>query len=192
MRRRQCASSSGGSTVASLGGNLEFPADASCPFEARADPRLGPLADNGGPTETRALLTGSPARDRGSDAGCPATDQRGVARPQGSRCDIGAYERRNGPPVARNDSYSGTEDRTLRVPARGVLRNDTDADRDPLRATLVTRPGNGKLSLKPSGAFTFKPRRNSNGTVRFLYGASDGHGGGDRAVVTLRLKARPR
>jgi uncharacterized repeat protein (TIGR01451 family) len=55
-------------------------------------PGLGPLADNGGPTWTRALLTGSPAINAGNDAVCPITDQRGIARPQGAHCDIGAYE----------------------------------------------------------------------------------------------------
>jgi hypothetical protein len=57
-----------------------------------ADPLLGPLQNNGGFTQTMALLPGSPAIDAGDDANCPATDQRGVTRPQGSRCDIGAYE----------------------------------------------------------------------------------------------------
>jgi predicted outer membrane repeat protein len=56
------------------------------------DPKLGPLAANGGPTQTMALLPGSPAINAGADPGCPATDQRGVARPQGAHCDIGAYE----------------------------------------------------------------------------------------------------
>jgi hypothetical protein len=57
------------------------------------DPNLLPLASNGGPTQTMALLATSPAINAGAPA-CPppATDQRGVARPQGSRCDIGAYE----------------------------------------------------------------------------------------------------
>ena len=56
-------------------------------------PQLGPLQDNGGPTPTHALLPGSPAIDAGSpDCPPPATDQRGVARPQGTACDIGAYE----------------------------------------------------------------------------------------------------
>jgi beta-glucanase (GH16 family) len=54
---------------------------------------LGPLADNGGPTPTHALLAGSPAIDTGDPALCPATDQRGVARPQGPVCDVGAVER---------------------------------------------------------------------------------------------------
>ena len=64
-----------------------------------ANPLLGPLAANGGPTQTIALEPGSPAIDAGDPAGCtnPAgellgTDQRGVARTLGARCDIGAYE----------------------------------------------------------------------------------------------------
>jgi hypothetical protein len=57
------------------------------------DPLLGPLAFNNGPTQTRTLLIGSPAIDTGVCAGIPATDQRGVSRPQGPACDIGAYEK---------------------------------------------------------------------------------------------------
>jgi hypothetical protein len=57
-----------------------------------ADVGLGPLADNGGPTLTHALLAGSPAIDAADDAICPATDQRGTVRPQGAACDVGAYE----------------------------------------------------------------------------------------------------
>lgn len=58
------------------------------------DARLGPLSDNGGPTLTHALLAGSPAIGAGPASGCPATDQRGVARPAPSntRCDTGAFE----------------------------------------------------------------------------------------------------
>ena len=57
-----------------------------------ADPLLGPLQDNGGFTQTMALGAGSPAINAGDDASCPDSDQRGVTRPQGGRCDIGAYE----------------------------------------------------------------------------------------------------
>ena len=62
------------------------------------DPLLGPLQDNGSLVFTRALLPGSPAIDAGSPApvgtpgACDPVDARGVARPQGSRCDIGAVE----------------------------------------------------------------------------------------------------
>jgi len=72
------------------GGNLSWP-DTTCPG-LNADPLLGPLQDNGGPTQTHALLAGSPAIDAALLANCPATDQRGVSRPQGAGCDIGAYE----------------------------------------------------------------------------------------------------
>jgi hypothetical protein len=52
------------------------------------------LASNGGPTRTIALLATSPAIDRvpTSGAHCPATDQRGIARPQAVACDSGAFE----------------------------------------------------------------------------------------------------
>lgn len=61
------------------------------------NPLLGPLADNGGPTPTHALLAGSPALDQipASANGCGDSinlDQRGVSRPQDSACDIGAVE----------------------------------------------------------------------------------------------------
>ena len=58
----------------------------------RANAGLGPLADNGGPTWTHALLPDSPAIDAADNAACSATDQRGVTRPQGTQCDIGSYE----------------------------------------------------------------------------------------------------
>jgi hypothetical protein len=53
---------------------------------------LGPLAANGGPTLTHALSIGSPALNAANPASCPATDQRGVARPRGPACDVGAVE----------------------------------------------------------------------------------------------------
>ena len=58
---------------------------------APLDPHIGSLADNGGPTLTHALLPGSPAIDAAGPA-CLPYDQRGVPRPQGPACDIGAYE----------------------------------------------------------------------------------------------------
>ena len=56
-----------------------------------ADPKLGALADNGGPTQTRAPEPGSAAIDAVTTQ-CAATDQRGVARPQLGGCDSGAFE----------------------------------------------------------------------------------------------------
>jgi hypothetical protein len=63
------------------------------------DAQLAVLAQNDGPTRTQALRAGSPAVDAGnpakptgSDGACARADQRGVARDQVGRCDIGAFE----------------------------------------------------------------------------------------------------
>lgn len=56
------------------------------------NPRLGPLANYGGPTLCLALLSNSPAIDFGDSSGAPATDQRGFIRPFGDGVDIGTYE----------------------------------------------------------------------------------------------------
>jgi CSLREA domain-containing protein len=79
--------------MTSLGGNLS--SDTSCSLTGAGDlnnvnPLLGELQDNGGPTWTHALQSGSPAINAGNNSGCPAADQRGVARD--GQCDIGAYE----------------------------------------------------------------------------------------------------
>jgi hypothetical protein len=72
----------------------------------RVSAHLGALAANGGPTRTMALLSGSPAINAIPKSAClVAADQRGVHRPQGKGCDIGAYERMFAKPkkAARND-----------------------------------------------------------------------------------------
>jgi hypothetical protein len=71
--------------------------DSSCGFgdsnsRQNADPGVGPLQNNGGPTDTEAIGFTSLAFNLGTNTGCPAIDQRGVARPQQSTCDIGAFE----------------------------------------------------------------------------------------------------
>jgi len=79
-------------------GGYNLSSDASCNFTSafgssnNVNVRLAALANNGGVAPTLALLTGSPAIDSGDPANCGGIDQRGIARPQGFRCDIGAYE----------------------------------------------------------------------------------------------------
>ncbi len=64
-----------------------------CTNVLTGDPKLGPLQANGGFTKTMALGAGSAALDTGAtDSLCAANDQRGVLRPQGLACDMGAYE----------------------------------------------------------------------------------------------------
>jgi len=76
-----------GTTINDLGGT-----------QLDADAKLGPLADNGGPTQTHALLTGSPAIDASTDPVASFTgnayDQRGpgFARVVNGVADIGAFE----------------------------------------------------------------------------------------------------
>ena len=68
----------------------------SCSKVTSDDPLLGPLGNFGGFSDTLLPQEGSPAIDHGDDATCAAlhnVDQRGVARPQGTHCDIGAVER---------------------------------------------------------------------------------------------------
>ncbi len=108
-------STSGGNcygTMTSLGYNLS--SDNSCSFSGagdlnNTDPLLGPLQYNGGPTQTMALASGSPAIDAGNPTGCTdnlghplKTDQRGQPRPDTEdinegklSCDMGAYERQS-------------------------------------------------------------------------------------------------
>jgi len=91
--------------VTSKGYNLS--SDATCNFTStgdlnNTDPMLGPLQYNGGPTQTMALPSGSPAVDAGNPNGCTdglghllKTDQRGKPRPDAedtAGCDMGAYE----------------------------------------------------------------------------------------------------
>jgi len=81
-------------------GGYNFSDDASCGFtnptsnvKSPNDPVLGALANNGGPTETLLPLAGSPLLDAIPPAVCGASvDQRGVTRPQGTGCDVGAVE----------------------------------------------------------------------------------------------------
>ena len=96
-----CRTSFGSGTLRSLGDNL-IEDTGNCPLEPELirfdatdilgfDPMLGPLADNGGPTPTHALLPGSPAIGVIDDpAICRQPDQRGIEREL--PCDIGAFE----------------------------------------------------------------------------------------------------
>jgi len=95
------ANCSNSGTLNSYGFNVD--SGSTCGFTAagdqsNTDPKLGPLHDNGGPTQTHALLDHSPAIDAVNTTQCPLTDQRGVARPADGDgdgtfiCDVGAYE----------------------------------------------------------------------------------------------------
>ncbi|MDA5094651.1 Ig-like domain-containing protein [Aliiroseovarius sp. KMU-50] len=97
-------------------------------------------------------------------------------------------EAANTPPVANDDGYAVDEDTPLAVAAiSGVLANDTDADGNPLTATLLSDVSNGTLTLNPDGSFNYTPDANFNGNDSFTYTLSDGNGGTNTATVTLTV-----
>jgi predicted outer membrane repeat protein len=93
-RNYACDHWTGAMNFSSGGGNLvqDDTCDPVATDQVGADAKLGPLADNGGPTLTHTLLPGSAAIDKAVASACPAVDQRGVTRPQGAGCDVGAVE----------------------------------------------------------------------------------------------------
>ena len=131
-------------------------------------PWLGALKDNGGPTFTQQLLLrlgeivpDSPALNAGDPAGCTtadgtplATDQRGVARPQGVRCDIGAFEfvptrlelSGNNQPIADGSSTPNTANNTDF--GSGALGQPI------VRTFTITNPGDEDLRLAGTPAVT--------------------------------------
>ena len=148
-----CALRSTGTVSGSSGGNL-IESNLGCGASvSSADPVLGALQNNGGPTETMALGASSPAIN--VFASCVvSTDQRGVARPQpsGGNCDIGAFEYSPPPTnialsantVAENQS-SGTVIGTLTT---------TDADSTTFTYSLVNTgacPGTDNASFQIGG-----------------------------------------
>jgi hypothetical protein len=157
----------------------------------QSDPLLAPLADNGGPTLTHALLPGSPAIDAGNNLADADWDQRGVgfARVLGAAPDIGAFEApaTNQAPVAEDDGYSTVENTTLTVSAPGVLADDSDAEGNPLTAMLVDDASSGQLTLNADGSFVYVPAPGFSGSDSFTYEANDGQSNSNLATVTIEV-----
>lgn len=145
------------------------------------------LQDNGGGTATHALVAGSPALDAAPSG--PAADQRGVARPQGTAFDIGAYELEiasNEPPVANDDSVTTDEDTPITF---NVLANDTDVDGnlDASSVSVVSGASNGTLTDNGSGNFTYSPNANFFGSDSFTYEVCDSDDVCDSAVASITV-----
>lgn len=142
-------------TITSSGHNID--STNVCGFIAagdlvNTDPLLGPLANNGGPTFTHALLAGSPALDAG--AACAAADQRGTVRPQGVACDIGAYELAAVVTVAPVITSAPPPAGTLGIPYNfTVTANGTG----PITFAVTSGALPAGLSLSPSGVISGTP-----------------------------------
>lgn len=140
-----------------------------------ANPMLSAPADNGGPTFTAAELDGSPAIDQGAPATCAAADQRGVGRPVGVACDIGAFERGLAPPPP---------------PAGGSGAGGSGTGP---RACIATS-GFRRASVARSGAqgvrFSFTRKVRQPVSISVFQEAVGGHLTGSRLVAVFRNRSR--
>jgi VCBS repeat-containing protein len=96
----------------------------------------------------------------------------------------------NTPPTAVGDDYETAFETQLTVAAPGVLGNDSDAELDPLTATLGDDVDHGTLSLAPDGSFSYTPADDFSGQDSFTYTASDGTTSSTPATVTITVAPR--
>lgn len=95
------------------------------------------------------------------------------------------------PPVAQNDSATIDAQRTLSVPAPGVLSNDLSPSGRPLTAELVRSVAHGTMILEANGAFSYQPTREFSGTDTFTYTVYDGPVRGNTALVEIIVIPAP-
>jgi hypothetical protein len=179
--------------VTQLGGNL-----------IGGNARLGPLADNGGPTPTMALSPGSPAIDAGVNtlavtaAGTPlTTDQRGLGRISGSAVDLGAYESQRidiGPAalLAVNEGIAYTRTLTASQPDRQPGWDSLFSGFllwDQIFFTLTEGSLPAGLALSSGGLLSGTPTE--AGTFSFTVAAANLPGSGSQRY-TLNVAPRPR
>ena len=96
----------------------------------------------------------------------------------------------NQAPVAADDSYTVSHNTPLTISASlttGVLANDTDADNDPLTASLISNPSNGTVALNSDGSFAYTPNNDFIGTDTFTYVANDSVAKSNIATVSITV-----
>ncbi len=170
---------------------------------------LGALADNGGPTKTHALPAGSPAIDAGNPAApgsggsaCDATDQRGSSRPQGARCDIGAFEsplataltvsnfNDSGPGSLRRTIAESTPGGTIKFNVTGTITL-TSGQLTIDKALTIKGPGASSLSISGNNASrVFEVNSGVTATISGVTvrdGNVTGNGGGITVSGTLTV-----
>jgi len=172
----------GGDCNAAVSSSLsDLDSDGSCGVGALSNqnPLLGPLANNGGSTLTHALLPGSPAIDAGDATICTSApvnsfDQRGIGRPQGAGCDIGAFELV--PPAAciqsgyvpRVTVKPGSQNSTIFLRTSSLASNFkrfTTTDTKLIKAAVKSLPGRTFVKIKGNADCT---TATSGGAVQFV------------------------
>jgi hypothetical protein len=176
--------------------SLEGPSsgDTSCDFDLpSANPILGPLADNEGPTETQALTASSPAVDAVPVAKCPTkVDQRAKPRPDNGKsvCDVGAFELQD-PPVAPEITSAGAA--TFQIDQAGIFS---------VTATGLPTPALSASGALPSGvgftdngdgtaSLSGTPALGSGGSYPITIKASNGTLPDAEQSFTLTVQAPP-
>jgi hypothetical protein len=159
--------------------------------QSNTNPLLGSLENNGGPTMTLALGAGSPALDRVPDNGaaCPATDQRGVPRPQGSACDIGAFELQVPPHCSNVSGKTAPGGSAITV----AMKCTANAPGALTYAVGSQHPKHGSLSgFSPAtGVVKYTPKKGFSGTDKFTFNASNSGGTSLSATVTVTVPKPP-
>jgi VCBS repeat-containing protein len=84
-------------------------------------------------------------------------------------------------------NFIGTDKQGTRTAELGVLKNDSDPNRDELHAQLISGPAHGQLQLHDDGSFHYAPNVNFNRTDFFLYQTTDGQHNSETVVVTLQM-----
>jgi len=121
------------------------------------------------------------------DFGFTVTDEAGLSVSGTFEISITTNSR----PTAKPDTFVTDEDQPISVTdsTNGVLGNDSDPDRDDLKAFEVSSTSNGNLTLNRDGTFEYVPNDNFNGTDQFVYEVIDDAGTADTADVHLEIRA---
>ncbi|HET7674677.1 MAG TPA: choice-of-anchor D domain-containing protein, partial [Gammaproteobacteria bacterium] len=159
-----------------------------------ADPQLatGAPTNNGGPTPTIALQSGSPAIDHGDTGGAPATDQRGYQRD--SEPDAGSYEFIAAPTISGLDDVTVTEGESV-PPVSFTLSGSapltvtaTSSNTDLLPASgLTISSGCGSDTSHYNCTLTLAPTANKTGTSTVTVKVADDHGGHDQQSMSFTV-----
>lgn len=154
-----------------------------------ADPLLGTLQNNGGPTATRAVPVNSVAVDAGDDSvlGTYTIDQRGSARKSRGHVDIGAYELQNTAPSATAQSVTVNQNTAWQISLSG-----TDPENDALSYSIVTNPAHGSLGTVSGNVVTYTPAAGYIGSDSFTFKVSDAYGlTSGSASVSITVNGAP-
>ena len=164
------------------------PIDATvCSNVSKADPKLSALSENGGFTRTMVPQYGSSAIDTGLDSSCPNVDQRGLSRPQGAHCEIGAVEViPTPPPVADPKNVVIPENTSIQI----TLTASDSNPGGPFSFTITGAVKHGSV-LIADNVVTYRPDTDYTGPDSFSYTATDTNGTSADAIVTILVTSGP-